>query len=86
MLEIDEAVLLVIDVQEKLFRVIAEKDKRLDSLQKLIKGIQILEVPIIVTEQYPRGLGPTIKEVASLFTGFKPIAKTSFSCCGDEVF
>jgi nicotinamidase-related amidase len=86
MLEVDETVLLVIDVQEKLFRVIAEKDKRLDSLQKLIEGIQVLEVPVIVTEQYPRGLGPTIKEVASLLAGVKPIAKTSFSCCGDCAF
>ena len=86
MLDVAKAVLLVIDVQEKLFRAILEKEKRLDSLQRLIKGIQVLEVPVIATEQYPKGLGPTIKEIASLLGEVKPIPKTSFSCCGDRVF
>jgi nicotinamidase-related amidase len=86
MLEVGSSVLLVIDVQEKLFRAISEKEKMLDNLQRLIKGIKVLEVPIIVTEQYPQGLGPTIKEIASLLTGVRPIEKTSFSCCGDKAF
>jgi nicotinamidase-related amidase len=86
MLEVRSSVLLVIDVQEKLFRVISEKEKMLDNLQRLIKGIQVLEVPVIATEQYPKGLGPTIKEVADLLIGVRPIAKTSFSCCGDKAF
>jgi nicotinamidase-related amidase len=86
MLEVRSSVLLVIDVQEKLFRAISEKEKMLDNLQRLIKGIQVLEVPVIATEQYPKGLGPTIKEVADLLIGVRPIAKTSFSCCGDKAF
>jgi nicotinamidase-related amidase len=86
MLEVRSSVLLVIDVQEKLFRVISEKEKMLDNLQRLIKGIQVLEVPVIATEQYPKGLGLTIKEVADLLIGVRPIAKTSFSCCGDKAF
>lgn len=86
MLEVDRAVLLVIDVQEKLFRVIAEKERRLDSLQRLIKGIKVLGVPVILTEQYPQGLGPMVKEVADLLPGVEPLAKTSFSCWGDKAF
>jgi nicotinamidase-related amidase len=86
MLELNSSVLLVIDVQEKLFRAISAKEKMLDNLQRLIKGIKVLEIPIIVTEQYPKGLGPTVKEIASLLTGVKPIPKTSFSCCGDKAF
>ena len=86
MLEVRSSVLLVIDVQEKLFRAISAKEKMLDNLQRLIKGIKVLEIPIIVTEQYPKGLGPTVKEIASLLTGVKPIPKTSFSCCGDKAF
>jgi nicotinamidase-related amidase len=86
MLEVDKAVLLVIDVQDSLFRAISAKEKVLDNLQRLIKGIRVLEVPIMATEQYPKGLGPTIEAVAALLTGIKPIAKTSFSCCGDEAF
>jgi nicotinamidase-related amidase len=85
-LDVDSSVLLVIDVQEKLFRAISEKEKLLDNLQRLIKGIKVLEVPILLTEQYPQGLGPTIKEIASLLTEIRPIPKTSFSCCGDGAF
>lgn len=86
MLEVDKAVLLVIDVQDSLFRAIAEKEKLLDNLKRLIEGMKVLEVPVMVTEQYPKGLGPTLPEVAGLLPGIKPIAKTSFSCCGDGVF
>ena len=86
MLEVDSTVLLVIDVQEKLFRVIYQKEKLVDNLQRLIKGIQVLEVPVLVTEQYPRGLGPTIQEIAPLLADIQPLPKTSFSCCGDKAF
>ena len=58
MLTVPDSVLLVIDVQEKLFHVMYQKEQLADNLQRLIKGIQVLEVPVLVTEQYPRGLGP----------------------------
>ena len=86
MLDVDRSVLLVIDVQEKLLRVISKREKLVDNLQRLIKGIQVLEVPVLLTEQYPQGLGPTTKEIALLLTNTKPIPKTSFSCCGDGAF
>ncbi|MFC2062834.1 hydrolase [Chloroflexota bacterium] len=86
MLEVGKSVLLVIDAQEKLFPVISGKEKLLDNLQRLIRGIQVLEVPVLLTEQYPRGLGPTIREIASLLPDTKPVPKTSFSCCGDSGF
>jgi nicotinamidase-related amidase len=86
MLTVTDSVLLVIDVQEKLFRVMYQKEQFADNLQKLIKGIQVLEIPILVTEQYPQGLGATIPEIARLLPDTKPIPKVSFSCCGDEAF
>ena len=86
MLTVADSVLLVIDVQEKLFRVMHQKEQLADNLQRLIKGIKILEIPILVTEQYPQGLGPTIPEIAQLLTDVKPFPKVSFSCCGDESF
>src|SRR3972149_2232226 len=85
MLSTETATLIIVDVQEKLFRVIYQKEKLADNLQRLIKGIQVLKVPIIATEQYPRGLGPTISEVAQLLN-VQPIPKLSFSCCGNEDF
>jgi nicotinamidase-related amidase len=86
MLTVTDSVLLVIDVQEKLFRVMFQKEQLADNLQRLIKGIQVLEVPVLVTEQYPQGLGPTILEIAGLLTAVKPYPKVNFSCCGDEAF
>jgi len=86
MLTVPDSVLLVIDVQEKLFHVMYQKEQLADNLQRLIKGIQVLEVPVLVTEQYPRGLGPTIPEIAGLLPTIKPYPKVNFSCCGDEAF
>jgi nicotinamidase-related amidase len=86
MLNINDAVLVIIDVQEKLFRVMNDKEMLVKNLQALVKGIQILEVPIILTEQNPDGLGPTIAEVAELTPAVNRIPKFSFSCCGEERF
>lgn len=86
MLEADKCVLVVIDIQEKLAQLMYQKEALFDNAQKLIKGMQILEIPIIVTEQYPKGLGPTIPQITALFPRFKPLPKIAFSCCGDEGF
>ena len=86
MLTIENTTLVVIDVQEKLARIIYQRDTLVDNLQKLIKGIQVLDVPIIVTEQYPQGLGQTIPEIAQLLSTIQPLPKISFSCLGDEHF
>jgi nicotinamidase-related amidase len=86
MLNVEKTALVIIDVQEKLSRVMHEKEKLFQNLQKLIKGMQILDIPIIITEQNPNGLGPTVPEIAPLLTDIKPITKFSFSCCDEEPF
>ena len=86
MLNIDNTALVVIDVQEKLSRVMHEKEKLFENLQKLIKGLKLLNIPIVVTEQNPNGLGPTVPELTPLLSDVKPITKFSFSCCGEEPF
>jgi len=60
MLTLENTVLIVVDVQDKLARVMHEKEMLFENLQKLIKGVQILGIPIILTEQNPKGLGSTI--------------------------
>ncbi len=85
-LTLENTALIIIDVQEKLWRVMCEKEKLLDNLQRMIRGAQVLNIPIITTEQYPQGLGPTVPEISNLLSGSKPIAKLSFSCCGDTKF
>lgn len=86
MLETGNTVLLLIDFQEKLFSVMHDKEKMLRNIVKLIKGIQVLEIPIILTEQYPKGLGPTIPEIKELIPNVKPIEKVCFNCCDEASF
>ena len=79
-------VLVAIDFQERLFPVMHDKEKLLRQVVKLIQGARVLEIPVILTEQYPKGLGPTLPEIAGLLPDVKPIEKTCFSCCDAESF
>jgi len=78
--------LVVIDVQEKLFPVINEKETFLENLKILIKGFQLFDLPIILTEQVPEKLGSTVEPIKSLLLDTKPIIKSSFSCAADAGF
>lgn len=79
--------LLVIDVQEKIFRIVDRNIDVLHTLKKAIKGFQILNIPIVVSEQYPEGLGHTVASLQeSLGKEQKYWAKTSFSCAEDSAF
>lgn len=80
-----KAGLLVIDVQDKLLEKVERPCDVMQKLLQVVRGCQILGLPIIVTEQYPKGLGPTVCGVkAALGDAYPYIAKTSFSCIGDE--
>ena len=62
----DNTVLVLIDIQERLFPVMNEKEKLLRNILKLIQGAKVLEIPIVLTEQYPKGLGPTLPEIMEM--------------------
>ena len=70
-----------IDIQEKLVDVMIKNEikKVIDASTILIEAAKILEVPCLYTEQYPKGLGPTVKELKSLLP-HPPIEKKAFSC------
>ncbi|MFO8013166.1 MAG: hydrolase [Phycisphaerae bacterium] len=82
MLTRDEAVLMVVDVQGKLARLMHEADALFDNLSRLVRGATVLEVPVLATEQNPKGLGPTVEEVRPHLPS-EPIPKMAFSCCGE---
>lgn len=86
MLSSEKTILIVVDVQGKLAHLMSGKEDLFRNLQKMIKGIRILGIPILWVEQNPDGLGPTIPEVAGLLSGMKPIKKMSFSCCQNDHF
>ncbi len=80
----DQTALLIVDVQDKLFRQIERPSEVMQRLQMLIRGCQILNIPIFVTEQYPQGLGTTIDAVKDLLPADQTYhSKTTFSCCAD---
>lgn len=82
----EDSVLVVIDMQEKLLPHMANKDQIVSNTKKLITGAIELGVPIIYSQQYTRGLGNTVEEIARLQPHFTYIEKTSFSCMKSEDF
>lgn len=77
---------LIVDVQEKLFPHMENHNTLLANLEILTKGLMTLEIPIIVTQQYTKGLGNTIPEIAGILGKFLPIEKITFSCWGESQF
>lgn len=82
----DDAVLLVVDIQERLAVVMDERQKVVVNTNHLIEASKLLSVPVIVTEQYPKGLGPTVPEVKCALQAYAPLEKITFSCCGESSF
>ena len=76
--------LLIVDVQEKINAVMMQGNLVVDSILKLIKACQILNVAIFITEQYPKGLGPTEPKILQALQGQSPLQKMTFSCCGSQ--
>jgi nicotinamidase-related amidase len=82
----EKAVLLLIDFQERIFPAINEHEKLSRNVPILIEGMKALDIPVFVTEQYVKGLGPTIQEIADKIQGLERIEKASFSCCDEPRF
>jgi nicotinamidase-related amidase len=88
-LDREQAVLVLIDIQERLMPVIDGADAVIRNIERLIRGCHILGVPILLTEQYVKGLGPTVEPVRRALEdtcGYAPIEKSCFSAYGCEDF
>lgn len=79
-----DSLLLVIDLQEKLLPKVLDAAGVVAKSVQLIRACRALEVPVVLTEQYPKGLGPTVPEVLEAAEGSPVYAKTAFSCLGDQ--
>ena len=82
LLTTDKTALLIIDIQERIIRVINEYETVVENTIKLIKGFKALGIPIYYTEQYPKGLGPTVESIQNELEGNDAIQKLTFSCSG----
>ena len=81
-----DAVFVIVDIQGSLAQVMSDKENLFANAVKLIKGLKILNLPIIITEQIPQKLGKTLPQIAAELEGDNPIAKESFSCWGENNF
>ncbi|MEX2444179.1 MAG: hydrolase [Alkalispirochaeta sp.] len=83
----DNTIAAIVDVQERLYPHMHDAEKVLAKIQTFIRGLTVLDLPMLVTEQYPKGLGTTIEPVrTALDNRYHPIIKSAFSCCDEEDF
>lgn len=84
----EELALVIVDTQDGMIRVMEPEIKRkvINNIKLLVALAQKLNVPLILTEQYPKGLGRTVIEIQQALESYQPIEKISFSCYGDEGF
>ena len=71
--------LLVVDTQEKLLAVMQDREPVIENIVRLVRGAREMEMPVWATEQYPRGLGPTVPAVAALIPCLFSSAVNTFS-------
>lgn len=83
-LELDRAQLLIVDIQEKLLPQIAEHEQVTAQAERMIRAAAALELPTTLSEQYPRGLGPTVAAIAQAAAGATRCEKQTFSFCADR--
>ncbi|MFO7655582.1 MAG: hydrolase [Bacteroidales bacterium] len=77
---------LIVDYQEKLVKHMFESDVTVRNTGLLIQGLIVMEIPLIVTQQYTKGLGETVSELAQYLGGIQKTEKLSFSCYGEPAF
>ena len=85
-LQADECALVVVDIQERLLPPIFEKERLIRNSQLLIRLANVLNVPVLPTTQYAKGLGPIVPEIASLLPQSAAINKMEFGCFGSDQF
>ena len=86
MLDPERAALVVVDVQEAFRPAVVGFDETARAVATLVQGARILGVPVIATEQYPKGLGSTVPEVADHLDGVRPLEKLCFSAADADGF
>ena len=77
---------MVIDIQERLVRAMPKLDEYYHNVGILIKAFRRLGAPVVVTEQYAKGLGPTVPEIADALGESESVEKMTFSCAGEPKY
>jgi nicotinamidase-related amidase len=85
-IEKTNTVLAIVDIQERLAAVMSERQKVIENCLHLIESAKLLDIPVLLNEQYPKGLGPTVSDIKEAFQPYAPLEKVTFSCCRGESF
>ena len=80
----EDSLFCLVDVQERLYPHVTNKDEVEKNLITLVKGLKVLSIPFIVNEQYKKGIGETIPSLKELVQDYPHFEKTTFSCCQNE--
>jgi nicotinamidase-related amidase len=86
MLSKENTVFVLVDVQGKLAQIVQDSEKMIENLKTLIRGLRILDIPIVWLEQYPEGLGPTNPKLVEHLQGIEQIRKITFDACKNPTF
>ncbi|MCX8089739.1 MAG: hydrolase [Verrucomicrobiae bacterium] len=78
--------LVVVDIQERFAPVIHDWPRLIQNTLRLIRGVRILKLPILCTEQHPKGLGGTVPEIAAELSDPSTLHKNEFDCCAATGF
>jgi nicotinamidase-related amidase len=90
LLDASRSILVLIDLQGKLVHMVHRPALALESARRLMRLADLFSVPVVLTEQYPKGIGPTEESIRTVFDGLSTptffLEKTAFGCCGDPAF
>lgn len=90
LLDAGRSILVVIDFQGKLVQMVHRPAMALEATRRLMRLADLFAVPVVLTEQYPKGIGPTEASIRATFDGLSAptffLEKTAFGCCGDAGF
>ena len=82
----EDTVVLMVDVQQRLLPTIDRHGPLTRACEDLLAGLGLLGLPVILTEQFRRLLGPTVDSVRDRLPGVEPLPKMTFDCCGEPAF
>lgn len=86
MLQNDDTVLVLVDIQGKLAQIVDESESVIGNIAKVTEGARLLELPVLWLEQYPKGLGRTVEDIAQHLKDLEPIEKITFSAYNTPEF
>lgn len=82
----DRAVLVIVDVQDRLHAEVVRRDAVAANLVRLAQAAKVLKLPVVVTEHAVQAFGPTIGPVRAALAAYEPVHKIAFSCFGSDEF